>query len=531
MDLYVKILIFLFLFLFILPTLTGLCCYFPTLRHVFFAGMLYFTSNEYSINLIPMPDWRGTARGYAFTAVSFFAVPLLMSMILSPKYKIRFFPPGTFFYFLYFLAILLSGYNAVHMHQWGFEVFKMFWMYITFLAAFNYMNNCKDLTFFAYIVSAILIILFLVGFDQKYRGGMYQIRSTFPHQNSLSLYLEVFGLVILGILMNEQIGRILFAMTLFAFGGSVLLVIFTYSRGGLVIYFGGIAIVCALSILINGFSVRRLTLMLIGMIVMLSVVGYALPRIILRFTKAPEASKNTRIVLAIASKQIANDYRLGVGANNYSEYSGSNYEYTLQPGYTQPGERGGIVETIYLLVAAECGWYGLALLLLWFLYYYLSVIVSMFALRKKPCCGIAIGLFSGLTCIYWHSSLEWSLKQYNNFAGQMVLYALIGVLAVNRKHIKAAYLRSQQKKALLKGNRRAVPVTVAAIPEAVAAVPEAVADIPDPVADPVAAIPEAVAAIPDPVAAIPDPIAAVPEPEEEASNEPLESAESRETPQ
>lgn len=467
----VKIIAFLILFIYLLPFMTAVCCFFPFFRHIFFAGMLYFTSNEYSLNIVPMPDWRGTARGYAFTAVSFFAVPLLMSMILSTKYKIRLFPPGIFFYFLYYLAILLSGINAVHMHQWGFEVYKMFWMYITFLAAFNYLNNSRNLSFFAYLVCSILIILFLVGFDQKYRVGIYQICSTFPHQNSLSLYLEIFGLLSLGILMNEQIGRILFAMALFAFGGSVLLIIFTYSRGGLVIYFGGIAIVCAMSILLNGFSGRRLTLMLIGLIVMLSVVGYALPRIILRFTKAPEASKNTRIVLALASKKMANDYRLGVGANNYSEYSGWKYDYTVHQDYRQPGELGGIVETIYLLVAAECGWYGMVLLILWFLYYYISIIISMFVLRKMPCCGVAIGLFAGLTCNYWHSTLEWSLKQYNNFAAQMIVYALIGVLAVNRKKIKAAYQRRQQKIALLKRKNRAVPVPAAIVPGPVAAIP------------------------------------------------------------
>ena len=481
----VKIIVFLILFLYLLPFMTALCCFFPILRHFFFAGMLYFTTNEYSINIYPLPSWRGTARGYAFTAVSLFAFPLLMSMILSTKYKIRLFPPGFFFYFLYYLAILLSGINAVHMHQWGFEVYKMFWMYITFLAAFNYLNNSKDLSFFAYLVCFILIMLFLVGFDQKYRIGIYQIRSTFPHQNSLSLFLEQYGLLMLGILMNEKMNRLLFTLTMFAFGGSVLLIIFTYSRGGLVIYFGGIAIVCAMSILVNGFSVRRLTLMLIGLIVMLSVVGYALPRIILRFTKAPEASKNTRIALALASKQMANDYRLGVGANNYSEYSGSNYAYTEQKDYHPPGELGGIVETIYLLVAAECGWYGMVLLILWFLYYYFSIIISMFVLRKMPCCGIAIGIFAGLTCNYWHSTLEWSLKQYNNFAGQMILYALIGVLAVKRKSIKAAYQRSLQNNTLPKGKNGAVPVPVAPVPEPVAPVPVEVA----PVSEPVAAIP------------------------------------------
>lgn len=448
MDSTIKILAFLFLFLYLMPFMTALCCFFPVFRHICFAAMVYFTTNEYSMSILPMPRWTGTARGYAFTSVSLFAVPLLSSMILSLKYKVRFFPPGTFFYFLYWLAILLSGINAVHLHPWGFEVYKMFWMYITFLAAFNYLNNSRDLTFFLYIVTCCLIILFAIGLKQKYLDGGYQISSTFPHQNSLALYLEVFGLLTLGALMNERMGWILFLLSLSAFCGSVLLIIFTLSRGGLVVYFGGIAIVCGLSILVNGFSVRRTMLMLIGMIVMLCVVGYALPRIIQRFTKAPEASKNTRINLAIAAKRIADDYRLGIGANNFSEYSGTSRSYAREQNANvseafldNTTGRGGIVETIYLLVAAECGWWGLGTLLLWFFYYYLSVIISIFYLRKMPCSGILIGLFGGLSCNYWHSTLEWSLKQSNNFAGQMIVYALIGVIALHRKSIKAAWQR------------------------------------------------------------------------------------------
>jgi hypothetical protein len=447
---FLKIIAFLFLFLYVLPFMTALCCMSPVFKHICFAGMVYFTSNEFSLNFVPMPSWRGTARGYAFTAVSLFAFPLFMSMVFNPRYKVRLFPPGSFFYFLYYLSILLSGINAIHMHQWGFEVYKMFWMYITFLAAFNYLNQTKNLTFFIYLVCCILIFMFLYGVKQKYMEGLYQIRSTFPHQNSLSLYLELFGLLSLGVLMNEDIGKLLFFLSLFAFGGSVLLIVFTYSRGGLVIFFGGIAIVCALSILFNGFSLRRLTLMLIGLLVMLSIVGYALPRIIQRFTSAPEASKNTRIVLAVSSKRMADDFRLGVGANNYSEYSGGYYNYVRDYYRESDAPRyGGIVETIYLLVAAECGWYGMGLLILWFLYYYFSDIISMFYLRKKPCSGIVIGLFGGLTCNYWHSTLEWSLKQYNNFAGQMILYAVIAVIAVNRKNIKEAYLRSRAWKKIL----------------------------------------------------------------------------------
>ncbi len=440
----VKTLAFTFIFLYFVPFMTALCCLFPKLRHFFFACMLYFTSREVSLNILPLPDWSGTARGYAFSMVSLFALPLLLSMICSFRYKVRLFPPGIFFYFLYFLAILLSGYNAPHMHQWGFEVYKMFWMYITFLTAFNYLNNSRNLNYFIYLVCIILIYLFLVGFNQKYREGRFQIPSTFPHQNSLCLYLELFGLMVLGVLMNEDLSKLLFFLCLAAFGSSVLLIIFTYSRGGLVLYFGGIAIVCALSILFNGFSVRRMMLMLIGLLVMLCVIGYALPRIITRFTKAPEMSKNTRIYLAIAARRMANDYKLGVGANNFSEFSGGDdkYNYTVEQFPYGIPEYGPIVETIYLLVAAECGWWGLGTLLLWFLYYYFLCFLNVILLRKCPCSGISIGLLGGLTIVYAHSTLEWSLKQYNNFAEQMIVYALIGVISVHRKEIIIKFKKS-----------------------------------------------------------------------------------------
>ena len=449
----VKIVAFLFLFLYLLPIMTVLGCIFPFLRHVYFAGMLYFTSNEYTLTFVAMPKWTGTARGYSFTAVNLFAVPLLLSMFFSLQYKVKLFPPGSFFYFLYWFAIVLSGINAIHMHPWGFEVYKMFWMYLTFLATFNYLNHCKNLTFFVCVICFVIIIIFLIGLNQKYRLGRYQIHSSFPHQNSLSLYLELVGLLVLGILMNERMNMLLLFLTIFAFGCSVLLIVFTYSRGGLVIYFGGIAIVCAISIMINGFSFRRLNLMLLGMIVMLSVIGYALPRVIQRFTKAPESSKNTRINLAIAAKRIADDYRLGIGANNFTEYSGPAREYAREENtkfsatdIANSSGRGGIVETIYLLVAAECGWWGLCVLIMWFLYYYISVIISIFALRKMPCSGFVIGIFGGLTCNYFHSTLEWSLKQYNNFAMQMIIYALIGVIAVHRKSIRATFKQDLKKK-------------------------------------------------------------------------------------
>ena len=65
----VKTLAFTFIFLYFVPFMTALCCLFPLLRHFFFACMLYFTSREVTLNILPLPDWRGTARGYGFSMV------------------------------------------------------------------------------------------------------------------------------------------------------------------------------------------------------------------------------------------------------------------------------------------------------------------------------------------------------------------------------------------------------------------------------------------------------------------------------
>ena len=163
--------------------------------------------------------------------------------------------------------------------------------------------------------------------------------------------------------------------------------------------------------------------------------------------KAPESSGQTRKEFAVAAVNMMKDHPVtGVGINNWGIKINPPYPYSKhrEDRHYKEDYKDGIVETIYLLVAAECGWWGLGTLILWFLYYYLSNGISMFVLRKKPCDGFVIGLFGGLTCNYWHSTLEWSLKQTNNFAGQMILYALIGVIAIHRKSIVAAYRRSQE---------------------------------------------------------------------------------------
>ena len=110
----------------------------------------------------------------------------------------------------------------------------------------------------------------------------------------------------------------------------------------------------------------------------------------------------------------------------------------------------GIVETIYLLVAAECGLVGLAGLLLWFAYYWLLAFMLCFKLRNHPNFYIPVGLLGGLTKVYLQSVLEWVLKQQINFVQLMVFFAFLSYLRKASKwgHLTTAAQPSPSQAAL-----------------------------------------------------------------------------------
>lgn len=435
-----KIFIFLLIFLGVVPSGIIAARNNPVVRFVCFALMVYFTSWSWLIHIAPMPDWTGTARGFPMSLSDVLALIVLFSMVFDSKCSFTFKPPGALLYGIYFLFALISGINAVHIHPWGFEMVKMFWMYVFFLAAYNYLKNVRNLWPMIYVICITLGILFIYGFYQKYFGGLFQVRSTLPHQNSLSLYVSLFGALLLGVLLNEETDL---RQTVLLGGGilsATLLILFTFSRGGLMAYFWGLAVTGGLSVLMSRMTPKKIMLALFGIVVVASLCSYAMPRIIIRFRNAPEASKTTRVNLNKAAVRIANDHFFGVGANNFSEYSGpfrdyarEQWERTKITEETNPA--GSIVETIYLLVAAEFGWLGLVALLGWFFYYLGLAFRLCGCLRNRICVGIAVGCAGGLTANYTQSLIEWSLKQYSNFYQLMLIFALIGVIWTERKSI------------------------------------------------------------------------------------------------
>ena len=169
-------------------------------------------------------------------------------------------------------------------------------------------------------------------------------------------------------------------------------------------------------------------------VVPLAVVGLVglaamLPRIIERFESAPEASKNTRIELALCAKEMIMDepWR-GVGINNWGIKINPPYDYAERAGHvTNRGEdfMDGIVETVYLLVGAECGIPALVAMVVWFLYYLVLCLRLVKKLKGTPYVAIPAGLAGGLVACYLQSCLEWVLRQQMNLILLMFFFALL----------------------------------------------------------------------------------------------------------
>ena len=215
----------------------------------------------------------------------------------------------------------------------------------------------------------------------------------------------------------------------------------TYSRGAIAMMPLAFFVTFALSAFVSlkvpatRLASRVLPIVLVGFVGLAAM----LPRVISRFVSAPEASGNTRIELALCAKEMILDEPLcGVGINNWGIKINPPYEYAELAGrYTNRGEdfQDGIVETVYLLVGAECGIPALMAMLMWFANYLVLGISLAKRLAGTPYAAISAGIAGGLVANYVQSCLEWVLRQQMNLILLMMFFALLDHIKANARRI------------------------------------------------------------------------------------------------
>ena len=403
-----------------------------------------------SINFFSHETYRGSARGMEVSFIHLLSFAVLGEMLLRLKVRELLPELGYKFYFIYFLLCLPSLMQAADLLISWFEIWKMIMLFFFYLMVYYYLRTTDDLQT-VLLGLATFVVINLVMVAKNHLEGYYQPHGVFPHQNCMAVAMHLFGSVFFAYyLMNgmrTRFGKLCTAGFICAAGATLR----SYSRVAIVLMavtYGTTAIMC----LTEGrpfMKLRRLVpLAIIGMICF----GAMLPRIIERFKNAPEASGQTRLELAgTAIEMIKAEPWTGVGINNWGIKVNMPYEYAMRAGRkTNRTEefRDGIVETVYLLVGAECGVPALTAMSLWFLWYWFSCLRLMGRLKRTPYFFIPAGLFGGLTATYLQSAFEWVLRQQLNLICIMFFFAILSYLNTHWRHLKVLAAKHDERSIL-----------------------------------------------------------------------------------
>jgi len=272
-------------------------------------------------------------------------------------------------------------------------------------------------------------------------SGVYQPHGSFPHQNCLAMAMHLFANMFFAIYLIDGWRKSWLNVAAFVAAGGC--IVRTYSRGAMAMIPISFFVTFTLTFL---FAVKSSRGRLFVRILPLAVVGLLgvaaiLPRVVERFKSAPEASANTRVELALCAREMIMDepWR-GIGINNWGIKINPPYDYAERAGrIVNRGEdfKDGIVETVYLLVGAECGIPALVAMIAWFLFYLFKCMFLSKRLSGSSYAAVPAGLAGGLVACYLQSCLEWVLRQQMNLILLMIFFALLDHLHANAKRLSA----------------------------------------------------------------------------------------------
>ena len=394
-----------------------------------------------AINFFSHEHYRGTSRGMEVSVVYLFAAAMLIAAAIkrrSPKLVPSW---GAAVFVLYFALCLPSWTSAENTLFSWMEIWKMIMLYMTYLSVRAYLNVTDDVKSIVKGLAAFVVLNFLL-IVKDHLMGVYQPRGVFPHQNGLAMAMHPFAnLFFACFLAGGWRGP---KLNTLAFVAASACIVRTYSRGAMAMIPISFAITFWLMTFVGLKTPKGRLFKRVMPLALAGFVGLAamLPRIIERFQSAPEASKNTRIELALCAKEmILDEPWRGVGINNWGIKINPPYEYAERAGRsTNRGEdfRDGIVETVYLLVGAECGIPALAAMILWFAWYLILAVRLVKRLKETPYVAIPAGLAGGLVACYLQSCLEWVLRQQMNLILLMFFFAVLDHLWKNSRRLAAA---------------------------------------------------------------------------------------------
>jgi hypothetical protein len=412
-----------------------------------------FKAQEWGLTLGSLDQeiqfYRGHATGYHFYFSEALALSLVLARALDDWRGFRFMPPGLWLYLLYCALSFLSIINAPSANFVCMAAFKAVKIAIVFVAGYNFFTSAKSLQVFLLAMSLTVFVQLFAVLRQRYLMGIYQVTGTFEHQNSLSMFVTMIGLVMLAVALGPKTRWS--NVYLVAYLACAVIQQSTFSRAGMVIFAAGSIGVACLSVL-DKFTKRRLAILSLLAVVAASGLALSFDTIRARFADYGNmASGKTRELLNQASRDMVEDYPLGIGWNNFAwvinrpfSYGNIIDQWELEGGVTiDPRHQKGVVESLYYLLLAETGWQGLISFLLFMTLFLWWNIRNTLSYRYHLLGALNIGIAMGCGCNYLQSTLERVLVQPRN----MMLWLLL--LAITARVTTWRRMEARERKAQL----------------------------------------------------------------------------------
>lgn len=383
-----------------------------------------------AINFFSNEFYHGTARGMEVSLVYLLAFAILVAFAIRGRARGVFSDGGAKLFALYFILCLPSLTQSDDLLISWLEIWKMLMIFLFYAAVRIYLKATDDIN--TVVKTLALFTLMNALFTAKaHYAGVYQPGGVFPHRNGMAMGMLLLGPVFFaGYLSFGLLSRrgLLYAV---AFVGAVISTFWSYSRGALAMVPVAYGITAMAMLWERKRTLRKLVRILplfaaaaVGLLAMM-------PRIIERFTEAPKSSGETRVELAqCAFEMISDKPWTGVGINNWSLNMEPTHPYQDRASQIVGRELAyrGIVETVYLLVCAECGIPALLAMLAWFVWHWLLSVRLLGKLRGTEWYFVAAGLCGGLVVNYAQSVLEWVLRQPLNLICLMFVFAALSYL-------------------------------------------------------------------------------------------------------
>jgi len=411
------------------PCVTGALYALPRLRRPMLILMVFTTCHIKKPFYMEVffEAYRGVDRGFAVTIPDLFFFGFFFWLVIGgSNRKLILWPYNSTLWLILIFISMVSLFGASQPYYGLFTIHKFIRAFLLFWVMVNIVQDRDDVkAVITGLMAAVLFQGWIVFFD-KYitRAVVNRSVGSFPHPNSLAMYIDLIIPAILSLILSDSFTKKENRWGTIALFAGMLCVVFTKSRAALVIMIGALAGVTAMSILIKP-TARKMGIVFIGFL-LVDMVGIAVaPRVVKRFKSAPKASEQTREYFNYAAKAMARDRLLGTGINSYSwMLENTNYYWYVYPNALntvddldefRESKRGksrlGTAHHIYLLFAAETGWAGMWVFILFIGRLYFHNIVLLLKTRDEYYRAILLGLVLGFSTLHLQGLLEWIFRQ------------------------------------------------------------------------------------------------------------------------